>query len=476
MESTNEATSQTRAEHEKNSAALSSVVAAVFLTSIKIIVGLLTGSLGILSEAAHSGLDLVAAAVTFFAVRLSGKPADPEHTYGHGKIENLSALFETVLLLVTCVWIIYEAIQRLFFKSVQVEASIWAFIIMGASIVVDFTRSRLLARVAKKYGSQALEADALHFSTDIWSSSVVIVGLFLVLIAERFNIPWLFKADAVAAMGVAGIVVYVSLQLGKKTVDDLLDSIPPGKREELVRAVKVPGVVEVRRVRVRRSGPEVFADVRIAVSPKTSFERTQIIADQVEAAAKSVLPNADVVVQIEPGSARDQGIFDLVRQAAARHEMSAHSIRVYGDSGKRSIELHLEVNEGLELKDAHALATAFEEELRKLLPDVERLVTHLEPGGDVTATTAASAEEEAQVMEVLRAMQQETGISCQPHDFQLQRLGDHFILSFHCTTDGGMNIGQAHLMSQQVEHYLRQRLPSLGRIVVHVEPLPEQTA
>ena len=228
-------------------AALSSVGAAVFLTSMKLVVGILTGSLGILAEAAHSALDLVAALVTFFAVRVSGRPADREHPYGHGKVENLSALFETVLLLVTCVWIIYEAFQRLFVQSVEVDPSIWAFLVMGISIVVDYSRSRMLSRVAKKYDSQALEADALHFSTDIWSSSVVIGGLILVVISERLNIPWLAQADAVAAVVVAGIVVWVSLQLGRRTVTALLDGVPASLIDEVSDAVKdVPGVVETQ--------------------------------------------------------------------------------------------------------------------------------------------------------------------------------------------------------------------------------------
>ncbi len=257
--------SRSTADREKRWAALTSVLAAVFLTLMKLVVGILTGSLGILAEAAHSALDLVAAAVTLFAVRVSGRPADQEHSYGHGKVENLSALFETLLLLVTCVWIIYEAIQRLFFKSVEVDPSIWAFLVMFIAIVVDFSRSRMLYRVAKKYDSQALEADALHFSTDIWSSSVVIGGLVLVVISQRFGIPWLAKADSVAAIGVAGIVVWVSLQLGQRTVMALLDGVPASLRDAVFRAVRVPGVVEVKQVRVRRSGPEAFADVRLSV-------------------------------------------------------------------------------------------------------------------------------------------------------------------------------------------------------------------
>ncbi|HEY3290763.1 MAG TPA: cation diffusion facilitator family transporter, partial [Anaerolineae bacterium] len=236
----------------------------MLLTAVKLVVGIATGSLGILSEAAHSGLDLVAAAVTLVAVRLSGKPADRQHTYGHGKVENLSALFETVLLLATCVWIIYEAIQRLFYKDVNVELSVWAFVIVIGAIVVDFTRSRALSRVAKKYDSQALEADALHFSTDIWSSCVVLVGLICVLASQVFGIEWLAKADAVAALGVSAIVIYISISLGKRTISALLDGVPSGFYEQIVDAVRVPGVTEVRRVRVRRSGPEAFADVTLA--------------------------------------------------------------------------------------------------------------------------------------------------------------------------------------------------------------------
>ena len=210
------------ADREKRLVAMSSVGVAVILTGGKLAVGLMTGSLGILSEAAHSGLDLVAAVVTFLAVRASSRPADSAHSYGHGKIENLSALFETLLLLGTCAWIIYEAIERLFFKEVAVEVSWWAFAVVLVSIALDYSRSRALLRVARKYQSQALEADALHFSTDIWSSGVVLAGLGLLLLADHTGSAWLRKADTVAALGVAGIVIWISYRLGRKTIADLL--------------------------------------------------------------------------------------------------------------------------------------------------------------------------------------------------------------------------------------------------------------
>ena len=297
----NSALTLEKANLEKNRVALISVLAAILLTATKLVVGLATGSLGILSEAAHSGLDLVAAIITLFAVRWSGKPADEQHTYGHGKIENLSAMIETGLLLLTCGWIIYEAIQRLFFKSVHVEASVWAFGIMILSIVVDYNRSRALYGVARKYNSQALEADALHFSTDIWSSAVVILGLVLVRLADTFNIPSLAQADAVAALVVAGIVVFVSLQLGRRTIAGLLDEIPVGLRDEVVDIVKqVPGVRKVKHVRLRWSGAEAFVDVVITARKDVSFTRSHEIATHAEKAIQEYLPEAEVTVHIEP--------------------------------------------------------------------------------------------------------------------------------------------------------------------------------
>jgi cation diffusion facilitator family transporter len=289
-----------QADAEKSSVALSSVAGALVLTSMKIVVGLATGSIGILSEAAHSALDLVAAAVTLWAVRASAKPADRTHPYGHGKIENFSALFETGLLLATCVWIAYEATKRLFLEEVHVEVTPWAFAVMGISIVIDVSRSRALARAAKKHRSQALEADALHFSTDVWSSSVVIIGLSLVWLAPRLGIPWLVKADAVAALGVAGIAALVSVRLGKKSVDDLLDAAPAGLIERIAHAAVIPGVVVVSQVRVRQSGPNTFADVALQVGRGVSIERAHEIAHGAEDAVRRLVEGVDVVVHAEP--------------------------------------------------------------------------------------------------------------------------------------------------------------------------------
>ena len=467
---------QSQADREKRLAALSSVIAAIFLTGMKIVVGLLTGSLGILSEAAHSGLDLVAAAVTFFAVRLSSRAPDRRHTYGYGKVENLSALFETFLLLLTCVWIIYEAIKRLFFKDVEVEASIWAFIIMAISIVIDFSRSRVLYRAARKYGSQALEADALHFSTDIWSSSVVIGGLFLVSLSKWLDMSWLAKADAVAALGVAGIVVYVSLQLGRKTIADLLDAIPPGLREDVIGAVqKVPGVLDVDQARIRRSGPEFFADVSVTVTRAMALEQAHDIAAQAEDAVISVLHGAhDVVVNVVPSAADDEDTITQVRLLAARYGLGAHSLRLYDVLGSRTLELHVEVKDTLSLEAAHSQATQFEEAARRNLPDITEIVTHIEPSGDAAATRQVLLAGDKQIIETIQRIAEDRDLRCEPHDIVVHRLGNELSVSFHCLQAADTPIIDAHDVTEEIERELREQVPGLRRVVIHLEPAAQK--
>ncbi|MBN1822214.1 MAG: cation transporter [Prolixibacteraceae bacterium] len=283
-----------KANKEKNKVAFLSVLAAVFLTGFKLIVGLLTGSIGILSEALHSALDFAAAGITFFAVRLSDKPADRDHHYGHGKIENLSALIETLLLLITCVWIIYEAVSRLATGKTHIEVTVWSYIVVISSIVIDISRSRALMRVAKKHNSQALEADALHFSTDIWSSTVVLLGL----ICANFGI---YIADSVAALIVALIVIYISYKLGKRSINVLLDKVP----EETYNKIKslLDELTEIEyyhNLKVRASGAEFFVELNIHVNPDLNIHESHEIATKIENIIKNQIPRSNIHVHIEP--------------------------------------------------------------------------------------------------------------------------------------------------------------------------------
>jgi cation diffusion facilitator family transporter len=464
--------SLSRADREKRWVASSSLAAAVLLTSTKLGIGLWTNSLGILSEAAHSGLDLVAAAVTLWAVRVSGRPADSEHPYGHGKIENLSALFETLLLLVTCIWIIHEATSRLFLDAeFDLRVNTWAFLVVVLSMVVDYSRSRALKKAADKYSSQALEADALHFSTDIWSSAVVFLGLCGVLIGEGLEVAWLKQADAVAALGVAMIVIWVSLKLGKKSVDDLLDSVPKGLHDQVFDAARqVSGVEDVTRLRLRRSGPEIFADVTLAVGRGAAFERAHDIAHDVEAAVAAVLPNSDVVVHVEPVAPGEEDITTIVRLLAARHGLGAHGVRIYEENRQRWLELHLEVSESLLLDEAHRQATEFERALRQTLPGVTRIITHIEPTGDAVATIHGTPAGQLEVQKAIGDFLRDYPLSVKPHDVRVQQTGGELAVSFHCTLDASTAITEAHELTVRLEEYLRAHVSGLGRVAIHVEP------
>src|SRR5207248_3076642 len=246
--------------------------------------------------------------------RVSDKPADADHQYGHSKVENFSAFIETGLLLVTCVVIVYEAIKRLFFHHVEIEPSLAAFLTLFFSMVVDFWRSRALGSIAAKYDSQALQADALHFSTDVWSSGVVALGLGLVALGRRAHIPWLVEADPIAALFVAGVIVFVSTRLARRTIDALLDAAPIGARSKIIAALKsVEGLLEVDRVRIRRAGNRYFADVSIGLARNVTFQRSGQVADQVTSTVHRLLPNADVVVHSIPRAPSAENIFDRVR-------------------------------------------------------------------------------------------------------------------------------------------------------------------
>jgi cation diffusion facilitator family transporter len=285
-------------QKEKNRVALTSVIAAVFITAFKLTIGLLTGSLGILSEALHSALDMVAAIITFFSVRVSDKPADKEHNYGHGKVENLSALIETLLLLVTCVWIIYEAVHRLISGNMHIEVSIWSYVVVICSIIIDFTRSRALYKVARKHNSQALEADALHFSTDIWSSTVVLFGL----LSYQF-LGW-YAADSIAALCVAVIVLFISYQLGRKAIDVLLDKSPVNATQTVHAILKeFPEVLKYHGLKARTAGADTFIKFNVHFDPELSLREVHEVCDKIELKIQSLIPRSEVYIHAEPEDA-----------------------------------------------------------------------------------------------------------------------------------------------------------------------------
>jgi cation diffusion facilitator family transporter len=465
-----EASNISARESEKQSVALNSVFAAVAITSLKIVVGISTGSLGILSEAAHSGLDLVAAAITYLSVRVSDKPADADHQYGHGKIENFSAFIETGLLLLTCIWIVYEATKRLFFHSVEIEPSAWAFVVMGISIVVDSWRSRRLKRIADKYDSQALLADALHFSTDIWSSAVVILGLVLVLAGRTYSVPWLAKADPIAALAVACIVVYVSWRLARQTIDALLDGAPAGVRSKIIDTVsRVDGVLEIDRVRIRRGGSKYFADVSIAMSRNVTFQKSEQVANEVSSGIRKLLPEADVVVNAVARAGRGESLFDRIRAVATRNNLNVHDISVQDIHGALHVEQHVELDERMPLKEAHDRVTRLESEMRHDVPEISSILTHIEsePATIETSDGVVDVPSFESRIQVVTAAFPEV---VDAHDLMFKRVAGRLYLSLHCTMKDDLPLARVHDIQTALESRFRQEVPDLFRVLIHPEP------
>jgi len=455
---------------EKRAVAGNSVLAAIAITTLKIVVGITTGSLGILSEAAHSGLDLIAAVITLFSVGVADKPADADHQYGHGKVENFSAFIETGLLLLTCVWIVYEAMKRLFFHHVEIEPSIAAFLVMFISMAVDFCRSRALGRIATKYDSQALEADALHFSTDIWSSGVVVVGLLLVMLGRLYGVDWLRDADPVAALFVAGVVVYVSSRLARKTVDALLDAAPAGVRNRILAAVtKVEGLLEVDRVRIRRAGNRYFADLSIGLARNVTFQRSEQITDAVTAAVHDVLPDADVVVRSIPRPARRENIFDRVRAVATRYNFNVHDISVQDLGGRLHVEQHLELDESLSLKEAHDRVTLLESAIRHDVPEISSILTHIE-SEPATIETGDEIVRDAALEKKLKAIAAEFPEILDVHEVEIKRVRGRLYVSCHCTFSDELPLSRVHDIQTDLEIGFKHEAPELFRVLIHPEP------
>jgi cation diffusion facilitator family transporter len=459
---------------EKRQAALLSVGSAIVLVSLKAFLVLRTGSLGVLSEALHSGLDLVAAVITFLSVRVSDQPADERHPYGHGKFENFSAFVETALLLVTALYIIFEAFERLFFRSVHIQPSITAVIVLSIALVIDMTRARALSHVVKKYPSEALEADALHFSTDVWSTIVVIAGIGLVWAGETWNVPWLQYADALAGLGVAGVILWVGSQLGKRTIDALLDTAPEGLQEEIARAVaRMDGVLDVDRVRVRRAGNRHFVDATVSVPRTASLEQVHALSDAIEKRINEIVPS-DVMVHAEPRARQGEHLFEAIRAVAQRMGLAIHDLSALQQQNQLFVELHLEVDENLSLRDAHRQASELEDGIRELRDGPIDVNIHIEPLGRHIATPDVGGGEMKQlsrsIEEFLNSLTAEYDELVNCHDVHVRQVAHRILASCHCTMKDDLPITQVHDVTVALEDRVKERFSQVHRVTIHPEP------
>lgn len=466
-----------RASAAKRTTALQSVLAAGGITLLKILTGLATGSLGMLSEAAHSTVDLMASAITLFSVRVSDRPADDDHTYGHGRVESLSAFVETVLMLGSSVWIVSEALRRIARfsrgEALDLRQSIWPILVLLLSIAVDYTRSRQLARVAKESQSQALEADALHFGTDIWSSGAVLVGLAASFAGERFGVRALELADPIAALLVSLIIMRVTYKLARETIDALLDATPPEMRRNMVEAIRgVEGVLFVDDLRMRRAGTHYFADVAIGMGRNTTFQRSEQIVFAATEAVQRLMPGTDVVIRTVPAASTEESIFDRVRAVAQRSNHAIHDVSVQQLESGLAVELHLELPEHMHLREAHETATLIEAEIRGEVPEIHSVVTHIE-AEESTIETAVTMGNDRELEEQVRSAAKNFREIEDVHNVVALRTGDHVQLSCHCSMPDDLPMGAVHrIISQMEAAFLRDR-PEVTRLLIHPEPVTD---
>jgi cation diffusion facilitator family transporter len=472
------ATRQHEEAREKKGAALLSVGSALLLVSLKSFLVIRTGSLGVLSEALHSGLDLVAAIITYLSVRVSDQPADERHPYGHGKFENFSAFVETGLLLLTALYIVYEAFDRMYFHSVHIQPSLTAILVLLVALAIDLTRAQALSHVARKFSSEALEADALHFSTDVWSTTVVIVGIGLVWIGESWNMAWLAYADALAGLVVAAVIVWVGSRLGKRTLDALLDVAPQGLQQEIARSVaRMDGVLDVERIRVRRAGNRHFVDATVSVPRTASLEQVHALSDAIEKRIGEIVPS-DVMVHAEPRAPRGEHFFEAIRAVAQRMGLAIHDVTALQQDSQLFVELHLEVDENLTLSEAHRQATELEEEIRKLRDDEIEVNIHIEPLGRRIATSDGGASEMEQLGKAIEAFLNTLPsefhelVNC--HDVHVRRVEHHILSSCHCTMKGALPITQVRDVTAALEDRVKEKFPQISRVTIHPEPADDR--
>ncbi len=463
--------------HEKKTAALWSIASALVLVSLKVFLSVSTASLGVLSEALHSGLDLLAACITYLSVRFSDRPADEKHPYGHGKLETFSAFVETALLLITALYIIWEALQRLFFRNVHLIPSLTAILVLSCGLLIDVFRARALGKVARRYSSEALEADALHFSTDVWSTLVVIAGVSAVWIGDYWHAPWLRYADPIAALAVSGVIVWVGLRLGKRTLDGLLDAAPAGLQRRIMDAVNgMKGVLNTQRVRVRRSGNRHFVDVTIEVPRTSSFEQAHALSDAVERRIGEIIP-ADVMVHMEPRAPAGEHLFEAIRALAQKRGLAVHDLSAHQLEGQVFVELHLEVDEQLSLREAHRRATELEEEIRKLPGSQAQVYIHIEPLGHYIApATEIGAEMKAlerAVESFINGLQPEYPEFVDCHEVRVRQVEHRILTSCHCAMNGNLPITQIHDVTGMLETRVKEQFPQIYRVTIHPEPVEE---
>ncbi|MBM3608899.1 MAG: cation-efflux pump [Alphaproteobacteria bacterium] len=458
--------SRDTAHERKKAAALASIFASAALTIGKLVAGLLSGSLALISEALHGILDTGATIMTYFAVRISGKPADEEHRYGHGKVEAVAALAETGLLAVLAAGVLYEAFHRLISgEAPSIHATWLTYGVLIVSIIVDFVRWRALSKIAQETRSDALAADALHFSSDLIASALVLAGL----IAVQYG----FKhGDTLAAIGVSLFIAIAAYRLGKRTINTLIDAAPAGMTEQMSAALDdVPGVIKVESLRLRPAGHEVFGEASIAVARTLPAERIIEIREAAARMLREKFPDASVTLRATPRALDSESIMDRVVLIAARRHTSVHHVTVQEIGGKTSVSMDVELDGRMSLREAHDIASALEDAIESELGNGVEVETHIEPleirellGKPAEAGLADT------IRESLTQLVNDSNIVRNVHDLRVRSTPAGLTVNYHCQVNGDENVADTHKAVDLIEQRMRERFPAIVRIVGHAEP------
>jgi cation diffusion facilitator family transporter len=443
--------------------ALVSVFAAVALIALKLGAGLASHSLGLISEALHSGTDLIAALLTFFALGVAVRPADPGHQYGHGKAEHLSALAEAAILALASAFIAWRAITHLVgAREASVEATWYAFVAIGVVLVVDVSRTAVLWRASRRYRSPALAASALHFTSDLGGSAAVLLGLILVSAGYQ-------NADSAAALFVAVLVLLAATRLMKRNVDVLMDRAPADAEEAAREAIeRIEPAVNLRRLRMRQAGGRQFADVVIGVAPGAAVGQGHAAADRVEAAVESVLPGSDVVVHVEPQE-DEAALRERAHNAAlgVPRVREVHNVSVLDVAGHTEVSLHLKLPGELSLEEAHEVANQVEGAIRAAVPEVDSVQTHLEPLAETAAGTQL-VDDAAEREVVLRIVRDITGE--EPRELRFVHTEDGVLAYVTLGLDPSSPLSEAHARASEIEERIHRARPDIADVIVHTEP------
>jgi cation diffusion facilitator family transporter len=451
---------------EKQSVALMSLLASLVLAISKLAAGIFTGSLGILSEAIHSVIDFGATVVTWFAIRYSDQPPDEEHHYGHAKAESVAALVETALLFLTTAWIVWEAIHRLLSGDLHVEVTWWAVAIIAASILIDYNRANALQKVAKKTSSEALEADALHFSSDMWSSIVVLLGLGAVWL----GIP---AADSIAALVVSFFVALAGWRLGGRTLNTLLDAAPVGATDT-IRNMIVPmdGVLRLKTLRIRPAGATLFVSVVVEVARTMPVDDIVKLKDTIHEKIQAAYPQADITVTANPVALDDESIFQKVMLIAARRNLAIHHVNVQRIGEKLAVSFDLEVDGSMPLGKAHETATVLEGAIRQELGASVEVESHIEPQPEYLLEGAlADAGETKEVTASLTALAKKQKKLSELHNVRIRDNSLGLFVHYHCRFDPAETVEEVHRAVDEIEASLRRKFPRIRRVIAHTEPL-----